>query len=140
MVIRKRITDPYGSSEDEFQKFRRSGPPKASPKKPSLAERESFVRALKLVPMGETMHRSDFFHTVLDRYSGVTFDIWGQHLYIWPRYQHLPNDRVRCTGTMVGRLNPDARNRKATTVLTSDDQNKWYGQIIYWIEETCYNG
>ena len=139
MVMRKRITDPYGASEDEFQRFRKNGPPKASPRKPSLQEREAFVRALKQVPMGEVMDRNRFNRTVVDVFAPKTFVIWGQTLYIWPRSHHLPNDKVKCTGAMVGRLNPDERNRKGMMLLTDEDQRRWYGQVIYWLEETVYS-
>ena len=138
MVIRRRITDPYGSTEDEFQRFRKEGPPKAPPRKPSLEEREPFVRALKRVPMNAVMDRPTFFRSVVDYYAQRKFTVWGQTLYIYPRYQHLTDNRVKCTGAMVGRLNPDTRNRRATMILAEDDQLVWYGRVIYWIAETVY--
>lgn len=138
MVIRKRITDPYGNTEDEFQRFIRSGPPKVAPRKPTLQEREPFVRALKLVPMNRVMDRGLFFRTVIDVYSSKQFTIWGQVLYIWPRYHHLPDDRVKCTGAMIGRLNKDDRNRRASMIVDEDDQCKWYGRVLYWLQDTVF--
>lgn len=140
MVMRKRITDPYGASEDEYRKFRKNGPPKAAPRKPSLEERRHFVAALKAIPMGQVFERSRFFRTIVDHHASKTYELWGQTLYIYPRYLHMTDNRVRCTGVMIGRLTVDQFNRRASTILSGENQQLWYGQVIYWLQDTVYGG
>lgn len=138
MPIRKRLSDPYSDDIAKFDRRLKHGAPPPAPPKPSLKQREAFVRSLLSVPIGQTIDRRKYFHTFSDRYMTERFEIWGQIVYILPLHKFLDSETIECTGACVGRHNLNSYGVKPRHRLTGE-QRTWYSQVLHWIEDTVFD-
>ncbi len=137
MSIRPRITKAYTDELKDYERRRLRGPVPPAPPKPTKAEREQFVIALRRVPVGEIMPTREFFAKVRDYYALKKFECWGVEVCIMPGWKHLLGDNVECTGATVRRAQINKRGVKLMCRLRGDPKT-WYGQVIRWIGETEY--
>lgn len=139
MPIRKRLSDPFSDDVAKFERRMKYGAPPPTPPKPSLKEREAFVRELMNYPeVGKMLEKDKFFRTWADRYMTLHFKIWGQDLFILPGHALLDERFVRVAHPTIRRINPDRRGIRPMLRLKGEPRT-WYSQVLHWIEDTVWD-
>jgi hypothetical protein len=139
MAIRKRITDPYGAETKEFERRMREGRRPKAPAPPDAKARKPIQTAFDRIEVNKIMSLDEWHNKYVLPCLRRQFDFFGVRLAIYPTQVRTIQNKEKCTGCMIMLLTKNRRGQRKVLDLRPWDKSVWYGMLLQWIKENCYD-